>query len=211
MPREQVAVKTPRARLTVYDRSGEGEPMPTLDGGPVARSISRPFVDFLPRRRVARLLLTLSCRFFFVLLRGSRFFFVLFASGFFFRGGTGGLNRGRHRVGAVVDLHGRRCASSGAPNRDRGPVGDALERARERPRRRDESVHVPRREHFALRGAFGKGFSVEWFEDCARGSPSRIDRFQRRGRSAVRSEWRLITATPNLLKLHKHQIAAVGA
>jgi hypothetical protein len=39
----------------------------------------------------------------------------------------------------------------------------------------------------------------------------RMDRFQRRGRSAARSEWRLITATHNLLKLHKHQIAAVGA
>jgi transposase len=35
----------------------------------------------------------------------------------------------------------------------------------------------------------------------------RIDRFQRRGRSAARSEWRLITATHNLLKLHKHQLA----
>jgi hypothetical protein len=34
-----------------------------------------------------------------------------------------------------------------------------------------------------------------------------IDRFQRRGRSAVRSEWRLITATHNLLKLHTHQLA----
>ena len=39
----------------------------------------------------------------------------------------------------------------------------------------------------------------------------RIDRFRRRGRSAVRSEWRLITATHNLLKLHKHQIAVAGA
>jgi Transposase DDE domain len=39
----------------------------------------------------------------------------------------------------------------------------------------------------------------------------RIDRFQRRGRSVVRSEWRLITTTHNLLKLHKHQIAAAGA
>jgi transposase len=39
----------------------------------------------------------------------------------------------------------------------------------------------------------------------------RIDRFQRRGRSAARSEWRLITATHNLLKLHKHQIAAQAA
>jgi hypothetical protein len=34
-----------------------------------------------------------------------------------------------------------------------------------------------------------------------------IDRFQRRGRSAVRSEWRLITATHNLMKLHTHQMA----
>jgi hypothetical protein len=30
----------------------------------------------------------------------------------------------------------------------------------------------------------------------------RIDRFLRRGRAACRSEWRLITATHNLLKLH---------
>ena len=30
----------------------------------------------------------------------------------------------------------------------------------------------------------------------------RIDRFQRRGRSACRSEWRLITATHNLLTHH---------
>jgi hypothetical protein len=38
----------------------------------------------------------------------------------------------------------------------------------------------------------------------------RIDRFQRRGRYAARSEWRLITATHNLLKLHKHQTVAIG-
>jgi transposase len=31
-----------------------------------------------------------------------------------------------------------------------------------------------------------------------------IDRFHRRGRSAVLSEWRLINATHNLLKLHRH-------
>jgi hypothetical protein len=35
----------------------------------------------------------------------------------------------------------------------------------------------------------------------------RIDRFLRRGRSAVLSEWRLATATHNLLKLHQHRIA----
>ena len=39
----------------------------------------------------------------------------------------------------------------------------------------------------------------------------RIDRFQRRGRSACRSEWRPITATHNLLKLYRHQIAPAAA
>ena len=34
-----------------------------------------------------------------------------------------------------------------------------------------------------------------------------IERFMRRGRSAARSEWRLVTATHNLLKLHNHWIA----
>jgi transposase len=33
------------------------------------------------------------------------------------------------------------------------------------------------------------------------------NRFLRRGRSAVRSEWRLLTVTHNLLKLHRHQLA----
>ena len=37
-----------------------------------------------------------------------------------------------------------------------------------------------------------------------------IDRFQRRGRSAVRSEWRLAAATHNLLKLHNHRAATAG-
>jgi hypothetical protein len=36
----------------------------------------------------------------------------------------------------------------------------------------------------------------------------RLDRFHRRGRAAVRTEWRLIAATHNLLKLHRHQMAA---
>ncbi len=35
----------------------------------------------------------------------------------------------------------------------------------------------------------------------------KIDRFQRRGRAACRSEWRLINATHNLLKLYKHTTA----
>jgi hypothetical protein len=35
----------------------------------------------------------------------------------------------------------------------------------------------------------------------------RLDRFLRRGRAAVRSERRLITASHNLLKLHSHWIS----
>ena len=39
----------------------------------------------------------------------------------------------------------------------------------------------------------------------------RIDRFQRRGRHAARTEWRLITATHNLLKLWRHTMAPAPA
>jgi DDE family transposase len=38
-----------------------------------------------------------------------------------------------------------------------------------------------------------------------------IDRFRRRGRSAARAEWRLITATHNLLKLWRHTTAPATA
>ena len=38
-----------------------------------------------------------------------------------------------------------------------------------------------------------------------------IDRFHRRGRAAARAEWRLITATHNLLKLHQHHLATAAA
>ncbi|HEY2657054.1 MAG TPA: transposase [Solirubrobacteraceae bacterium] len=38
-----------------------------------------------------------------------------------------------------------------------------------------------------------------------------INRFHRRGRAAVRTEWRLLMATHNLTKLHRHQTAAAGA
>ncbi len=37
-----------------------------------------------------------------------------------------------------------------------------------------------------------------------------IDRFMRRGRAAAQSEWRLVTATHNLLKLHNHWITATA-
>ena len=39
----------------------------------------------------------------------------------------------------------------------------------------------------------------------------KIYRFNYRGRHAVRTEWRLITMTHNLTKLHRHQLATVGA
>jgi hypothetical protein len=39
----------------------------------------------------------------------------------------------------------------------------------------------------------------------------RADRFLRRGRAAVRAEWRLITATGNLLKLWRHAMAPTAA
>jgi len=38
-----------------------------------------------------------------------------------------------------------------------------------------------------------------------------MSRFHRRGRSAARAEWRLITATHNLMKLHSHTLAVATA
>lgn len=38
----------------------------------------------------------------------------------------------------------------------------------------------------------------------------RAGRFRRRGLAAVRSEWRLLTATHNLLKLHRHHLAVAA-
>jgi hypothetical protein len=35
-----------------------------------------------------------------------------------------------------------------------------------------------------------------------------VTRFLRRGRGAVRTEWRLLMMTNNLTKLHRHQIAS---
>jgi transposase len=37
-----------------------------------------------------------------------------------------------------------------------------------------------------------------------------VTRFLRRGRSAVRTEWRLLMATHNLTKLHRHQLTTTG-
>jgi Transposase DDE domain len=40
---------------------------------------------------------------------------------------------------------------------------------------------------------------------------SGVNRFHRRGRTKVRTEWRLLMMTHNLGKLHRHQLAAAGA
>ncbi|MEK6273680.1 MAG: hypothetical protein AABM42_13715 [Actinomycetota bacterium] len=50
---------------------------------------------------------------------------------------------------------------------------------------------------------------VAWPNDIKQNR--RAGRFKRRGRAAVRSEWRLIAATNNLLKLHRHTLAAAAA
>jgi Transposase DDE domain len=42
-------------------------------------------------------------------------------------------------------------------------------------------------------------------------SNRRMERFKRRGLAAVRSEWRFITATHNLLKLHRHGLRVATA
>ena len=42
-------------------------------------------------------------------------------------------------------------------------------------------------------------------------STRRLERFKRRGRAAARSEWRLIAATHNLLKLYRHSLQAAAA
>jgi hypothetical protein len=38
-----------------------------------------------------------------------------------------------------------------------------------------------------------------------------MSRFHRRGRSAARTEWRLIMTTHNLMKLHNHTLTATTA
>ena len=40
---------------------------------------------------------------------------------------------------------------------------------------------------------------------------SGVYRFHRRGRTKVRLEWRLLMMTHNLVKVHRHQLAATAA
>jgi Transposase DDE domain len=37
-----------------------------------------------------------------------------------------------------------------------------------------------------------------------------VHRFHRRGRTKLRTEWRLLMTTHNLTKLHRHRLAAMG-
>jgi transposase len=86
---------------------------------------------------------------------------------------------------------------------------DADARAGPRPGRRGGPYDFMRR---VLRSQIGKDLYTrrQWmtepvFADIK--SNRRAGRFKRRGLAAVRSEWRLLTATHNLLKLHRHQFA----
>ena len=67
-------------------------------------------------------------------------------------------------------------------------------------------MHLPARLD-ALRRLVAAVRPGGWLAVCEPDS----DRFQRRGRSAPSSECRLLNATQNLLKLHRHQLALAGA
>ncbi len=74
--------------------------------------------------------------------------------------------------------------------------------------RRHELVHAPR----ARDTARSRALPPTPDHDRARLRPVKFDRaikrFQRRGRTACRSEWKLIAAGHDLLKLHNHRLAA---
>ena len=102
---------------------------------------------------------------------------------------------------AIETLCGEGIPTLVAPDADRrkeprpGRRGGLYDFARARPGDRLGQRALPRRQGI-VEPVFGQ-------IKANRGA----DRFQRRGRSAVRSEWRLLTATHNLLKLHRHQLA----
>lgn len=63
-----------------------------------------------------------------------------------------------------------------------------------------------------LRSPISSGYRARQRVRCLRYLRIRhCDRFLRRGSSACRSEWRLITATHNLLKLWRHSTAPLAA
>ncbi|MCA1678725.1 MAG: transposase [Actinobacteria bacterium] len=77
--------------------------------------------------------------------------------------------------------------------------------------RRRVRVHAPRAGHRPRQRALRQAPRHDRTVFANTKLNRRIDRFQRRGRSAARSEWRLITATHNLLKLHKQQTALAAS
>lgn len=87
---------------------------------------------------------------------------------------------------------------------------DADSRAGPRPGRRGGPYDFMRR---ALRSEEGSDLYSrrQWMVEPIFGDIKenrRCGRFKRRGLGAVRSEWRLLTATHNLMKLHRHQLRA---
>ena len=86
---------------------------------------------------------------------------------------------------------------------------DADSRAGPRPGRRGGPYDFMRR---VLRSPTGSKLyrQRQWMVEGIFGdikSNRSAERFKRRGLAAVRSEWRLLTATHNLLKLHRHRLA----
>jgi hypothetical protein len=61
------------------------------------------------------------------------------------------------------------------------------------------------------RGEMEKAFRVRTFRRTWLAAWETTSFVKRRGRAAVRSEWRLIAATHNLLKLHRHRFAPAAA
>jgi transposase len=94
-------------------------------------------------------------------------------------------------IDALVPPDGHASAGAGPSRR-----GRASERMR-RKLRTDEARRIYAKRQHMIEPVFGQTKSNR-----------RIDRFLRRGKAACRSEWRLITATHNLLKLHSAAQAA---
>ncbi|MCA1680286.1 MAG: transposase [Actinobacteria bacterium] len=113
----------------------------------------------------------------------------------------------------------RRLLARRADRRADGPRHPGPRRARRQQthghptglERRPLRVHAPRPASDTGAGLYRKRQQIIQPVFADTNFNRRIDRFQRRGRSAARSEWRLITASGNLMKLHRHQLRLAAA
>jgi hypothetical protein len=117
----------------------------------------------------------------------------------------------------VVAIDGKKISANVSmdANRDFGQnAREILAEAAETDRREDELYGSERGdelpEHLRTREGRRKALR-EAKERLERERDRQIRRFQRRGRSTCRSEWRFNAATHNLLKLHHHRLAAIPA